>query len=310
MATFKELLPVLARAAEEVQPGCNFTCDDENEQALRHLLAWASGHRSFFGDLGKGLMLMGSYGTGKTLMMRALQRCVRGDQLYFTIHTTHEVATAYNLNGTAGLQKFMRPKHLMFDDLGAERLGQHYGDRVEVMQQIIEERYDLFLKDRAMTHLTTNLTGDEILARYGHRMYSRLRHMHNTWLVGSEENATDRRATAKAPERAAPQAIQDLRQFAARIATPEELAQINQQVQALAEAKRAAPIVRTLPTAQSQWEREYEQKIRNLGEGALTKLLEELPRRHDTLARAPFEAIIRRRLAEVRSANDEKTGSA
>lgn len=308
MATFKELFPVLASAAEQVQPGCGFTCDNENEQALRNLLAWASGHPSFFGDLGKGIMLMGSFGTGKTLMLRALQRCLHGDPLYFTIHTTRDVVTAYNLNGSAGLRSFTQARHMMFDDLGAERMGQHYGDRIEVMQQIIEDRYELFLKDRAMTHLTTNLEGPAILERYRHRMYSRLRHMHNTWPVGPEDNATDRREKAKAPPRVITEPVID-----APSASPEVWREgIAKAYAVIAEVRSTMQVVpkgSTNPQAieQAQWEAAIHRKITGMGEGALIELRRQIELSNTPLAAAPILRIIDAQLIQVRADKEAKS---
>lgn len=198
--TFNELLPILQHASSRWVPG-GMIVNEVNEPAVRSALAWASGHPSFAGDTGKGLLLMGHKGSGKTLLMRSLGACFTGTPLYFTIHNTRKITSAYNTDGDAGLRPYLAQVHMLFDDLGDERMGQHYGDKVEVMSLVIQERYELFVDHGIMSHFTTNLTGDEIRERYGDRVHSRLLHMVNSFRVGEEENATDWRAIAKAPER-------------------------------------------------------------------------------------------------------------
>lgn len=291
MATFAELLPVFQRAAAHVRPGNDLVCDHENEAALRHLLAWAHGHPSFPGDLGKGLMLMGHYGTGKSWMLEALQRCFHGDPLHFKIVTTREVVTAYNTEGDAGLKQYRQAKHMMFDDLGRERLGNFYQDKVEVMAMLIEDRYDLFVQRGIQSHFTTNLTSEDIRDRYDDRAHSRLKHMVNSFLVGAETNATDRRAQANAPARQVitPKAVIE--------STPEVAAKgFAQAYAAIAEVRSTMKVVEASPTAkaiaQDQWEYAFARKIENMNRSQLQALRHEVLMSNTELASAPFVRMI------------------
>ena len=196
--TFDELLPILKTSATRWTE--DLTVDAENEQAVRQILAWSCAHPKFTGDPGKGLLLVGHKGSGKTLLLRALSACLQAD-LRFTVTNTRKVTSAYNCDGDRGLSLYTPPRHMAFDDLGDERTGQHYGDKVEVMSRVIQDRYEHFVDYGTMTHFTTNLTASEIRERYGDRVYSRLRQMVNMIQVGAEVNAVDRREAAKAKDR-------------------------------------------------------------------------------------------------------------
>ena len=74
-----------------------------------------------------------------------------------------------------------------FDDLGTERQGKHYGDAANVMEQIILNRYDNTNAPWYYTHITTNLTADEIENYYGTRVRSRMREMFNLITLEGED---------------------------------------------------------------------------------------------------------------------------
>ena len=83
------------------------------------------------------------------------------------------------------------PKTFCFDDLGLENVMNYYGNHCSVMAEILLSRYDLFHSFGMITHLTTNLTSNEIETMYGTRVRSRCREMFN--LVSFEKTAGDKR---------------------------------------------------------------------------------------------------------------------
>ena len=72
----------------------------------------------------------------------------------------------------AGLEDDLgRAPALVLDDLGAERAREYDADWTSSrLDQLVDRRYQM----RLPTWYTTNLTAEELLARYGSRLYSRL----------------------------------------------------------------------------------------------------------------------------------------
>ncbi|MFO8234445.1 MAG: hypothetical protein R6U04_03430 [Bacteroidales bacterium] len=60
-----------------------------------------------------------------------------------------------------------------------------------IMAEIPLSRYDLFLTQKLITHITTNLNSSEIEQTYGVRVRSRLREMFN--LVSFSNDSMDKR---------------------------------------------------------------------------------------------------------------------
>jgi hypothetical protein len=83
------------------------------------------------------------------------------------------------------------PKIYCFDDLGAEQSLKYYGNECNVMSEILLSRYDLFISQRMITHITTNLSASELEEIYGNRVRSRFRETVN--LVAFCERARDKR---------------------------------------------------------------------------------------------------------------------
>ena len=59
------------------------------------------------------------------------------------------------------------------------------------MAEILITRYEHFIENKAITHITTNLLATEIEKAYGNRVRSRLRQMFNLITFSSE--TTDKR---------------------------------------------------------------------------------------------------------------------
>ena len=78
-----------------------------------------------------------------------------------------------------------------FDDLGTEQQIKHFGNDCNVMVEILITRYEEFISNGSITHITTNLSASEIEKAYGNRVRSRLRQMFN--LIAFDKETKDKR---------------------------------------------------------------------------------------------------------------------
>lgn len=151
----------------------------------------------------KGIILYGSTGTGKTLLLELLMRLIHPQDF-------RKFMKAYCLDqiiefNTQGHDIFLKNKdrNVWFDDLGAEGKGSYFGDKFEVMERMIQLRYDLF-RNGTLTHFTTNLTPSEIKARYGDRTWSRLSEMCEHIIFEGEDKRTENNFIKFVPVRHTP----------------------------------------------------------------------------------------------------------
>lgn len=157
--------------------------------------------------LDKGLLVIGSYGCGKTSIFKAIRHLcftaltdeeikvkdVDGDmvslqryrRLFFAYFTTNDVVTDYE--GCSTQEAKTRFWYIMskgrhyYDDLMREREASNYG-KLEIFKDILESRYD----KRSPTMASLNYDGDtaettlQAMGRkYGPRVYDRLFEMFN-----------------------------------------------------------------------------------------------------------------------------------
>lgn len=148
-------------------------------------------------DLTKGILLAGPVGSGKTTIMTLMKNVAAQDKRFF-VKPCREVSFEFIKDGYQTIDKYSTTKHfnnlrrnICFDDLGTEKNLKYFGNECNVMAEILLSRYDLFIKRRTLTHLTTNLMADEIEAAYGNRLRSRLRSMLN--LITFPANTPDKR---------------------------------------------------------------------------------------------------------------------
>jgi hypothetical protein len=190
---------------EKMVPG--FALDESNREIFHKLCLYFAGDErcetEYDMSLRKGVMLVGPVGCGKTTLLRAFTSnsfnsfcevsCRRVTDDYSMPKTGGAEAIAYYSNWKSafpenfyGIDKI----GFLFDDLGTERVKKHYGNEINVMEEIIQNRYDN-LNLRGKTHLTTNLSADDIEDLYGSRVRSRLREMCN--YIAFDSEAPDRR---------------------------------------------------------------------------------------------------------------------
>jgi DNA replication protein DnaC len=179
-----------------------FEIDEHNREVVKQLCYYFTNDARFeqYGSLQKGLMLMGTVGVGKSIVMGLLQQ---NQKQSYRIESTLDIVTKYQLQGTdekrsgnnvlsayyanlpislGGNPFGHRQIGFCFDDLGIEELrAMNYGTPKNCMEEILWKRYTnrLFTS----THVTTNLSTEELRTAYGPRIYDRLKEMFNiiTW---------------------------------------------------------------------------------------------------------------------------------
>lgn len=140
-------------------------------------------------DLDKGILLAGSFGVGKTMIMKLFQKQTK--QVYM-IRTAKKIASDYMQIGeipSLYIDLYKNPVNdnsvfqqdftgLCIDDLGAEEAKNSFGNKVNVIGDIIEARYDKGNTGRFL-HATTNLDATGLTDFYGGRVTSRMKQIFN-----------------------------------------------------------------------------------------------------------------------------------
>jgi len=154
-------------------------------------------------SLKKGIMLIGPNGVGKTFAFEVFHRLAQFGMLkrYYTMTDGRIVAADIARNGYEAINKYTTGDRL-FNELGSELSARYYGNNIDAMYEVLFEREKAFNNKLQKTHITTNLSADQLAIRYDTAIFSRLRGMCNIIQFG------DGRATGS-----------DLRGFSQRINT-------------------------------------------------------------------------------------------
>lgn len=149
-------------------------------------------------DLRKGILLSGTVGNGKTTLMRLF--AVNQRQVFW-LKSASEVANSWLKGGEEAISAYYEPHQLpvndsdnfyqpyaalCLDDCGTEDVKNHFGNRVNVIGQIIEGRYFKGATG-SWLHMTTNLNSDQMKEFYGPRVISRLREIVNVIELKGED---------------------------------------------------------------------------------------------------------------------------
>lgn len=144
-------------------------------------------------DLNKGILLTGISGSGKSSLMRLFQS-LRSIEKGFQIRSCREITLEYAEEGYSVVLRYGKQaktvqnqvvqfKTFCFDDFGIETDFPHFGVKCEVMKEILNGRYELFVKNQVKTHLITTLNSEDIENRYGSHTRSRMKEMFNYWVM-------------------------------------------------------------------------------------------------------------------------------
>jgi DNA-binding protein Fis len=181
--------------------GVNFEYDQSNAEIMDQLFMYFSDDPGFNGSLKKGICLIGNVGCGKSAIMESFKS---NSKQSFIIDSCRKISYDFSKNGFEYIEKFTEVLKTVrdrfgfyerahcFDDFGAETVRKHYGDKANIMEEILTSRYDL--RRNEMTHCTTNLIRSEIKEFYGVRVDSRFDEMFNIFVfVGSKDHRKDKK---------------------------------------------------------------------------------------------------------------------
>lgn len=188
----------------------SFTIDQENLWVFQQLVKWAHGDefechdpesdrknpKRVPGDPNKGIYIAGKTGTGKSWALDILSAYCEVDEMKVWLSSkvhrmayesfrTDTVCEIYSETGS--IQKFKQRGVICFQDLGTEPLeSMHMGNRIAVMQQILEYRGD---RNDQLTLISSNEPIMDLHLKYGDRVQSRVKGMCNYLIL----NGKDRR---------------------------------------------------------------------------------------------------------------------
>ena len=162
----------------------NFETNDSNRELINNLFFYVLNDKRCIWDQKKGILFYGVPGTGKSTLIKILGEFQRKFGRGFKVVNCASISAEFATYGIEALNEStwndgfrgINPVERAFDELGREVLpARHYGNEMNVMQHILQIRYDLKIK----THLTTNIIGFEIEKRYGTHIYDRCIEMFN-----------------------------------------------------------------------------------------------------------------------------------
>ena len=192
---FEETQALVLRKVQDLFPGNSFQLTKAEEEFYTILCHYFSNSPEFskLGEdfnLNKGIIVFGGVGRGKTTAMKLFGGNTKQS---YIIKPCDAIAREYTSEGPAIIDKYSEMQEnrnkaftfnhaslgICFDDLGTEEDKSHYGNKVNVMQEILLAIHQKQFVSGYKYHITTNMSSDQIEARYGLRVRSRIREMFN-----------------------------------------------------------------------------------------------------------------------------------
>lgn len=137
----------------------------------------------------KGVLVVGGIGAGKTAMMKIMHRLFKDSASRFRWVNAYELkdlAEVYTSSEIKEMYGYDLKSDLYIDDIGFSVDVKRYGNTVNIISEIILERYDLFIATGIKTHLSSNLKTEivndlnstpTLKSIYGSRIIDRIKEM-------------------------------------------------------------------------------------------------------------------------------------
>ena len=133
-------------------------------------------------NLNKGLLVIGSVGSGKTEAFNVFREMFRCSDKFFQVVSCRQIIRDYTIEGAKVLNRYGKESEstIYFDDLGLEEVNaKMFGNSANVMGEILLDRYESFKRKRVLTFASSNLTATQFEEVYGARMRDRMKEMFN-----------------------------------------------------------------------------------------------------------------------------------
>ncbi len=144
--------------------------------------------------LDKGLFCYGSPGSGKSLFFDVFKEYLEEYNVNsFKSILQLKIISSVHKNGIDALSDFVgteqKPIILYIDDfLAGNTTLNHYGTTFNVIDELIQQRYELFKKTGALTHFSSNISPKNLSNSLDARVVSRMNEMCNIIFFGNKDN--------------------------------------------------------------------------------------------------------------------------
>ena len=155
-----------------------FEFTDENQKLMKQLFYYFTDNEKFEGDHNKGILILGTNGIGKTLILQVFIE-VLNDAEEWVITKIHakELAMEIKLNGF----KICKKRFIFVDDIGKEsRDVNDYGTKMQPIADFLALRYD----SGRTTFATANYKLETLIDLYGNTTVDRMKEMFNVIVLG------------------------------------------------------------------------------------------------------------------------------
>jgi len=153
--------------------------DDELADILPQLILWFLNRGRFSSK--KGLFLAGAKGRSKTQIIRALQKMADFYKMpkQFNFCDAPAIFDACQYDRDFNITKYY-DDNLCIDDVGfSEPFINSFGNIIRPIESILRSRYNRFVASGQLTHVTTNLSVEQLKVHFDERILDRFNEMFN-----------------------------------------------------------------------------------------------------------------------------------
>lgn len=182
--------------------GKTYKAEAENYEKIDELIKY------FIGEPGKlnpnkGVYLYGAVGRGKTRVMEAImvmcntieKRLEANDRQFtsrkFQLKNAKSIVVELGESKSAQTIKKYYTGPLCIDDMGSEDSFKLWGNDMNVVGDIVVERYQRYQQSGLLTHATSNTLPADWTKKYGERVESRLNEMFNVVVLLGQDKRKD-----------------------------------------------------------------------------------------------------------------------